>query len=472
MEELRNYKIHDRMKTIHHVIVAATLLAGNIHAATLQVFYTPSYVSETEPFIRFLFRRDGDLNLAQTVDYATVDDSAVAGEHYTARGGTVTFAVGQNEAVIDVPLIDNGLVDGDKAFWLLPRNATSGLVIPQTAPPCQGYGTAGYAIIRDNELPPTRVDPSFFPDHSPRGPGPSGYPTLCAAQPDGRILISGGPYGIVRLQPNGWMDPTFKPGNENESGYFTWIHTFNDGALLTIHDGRFVRLLPSGTVDGILAHPVEGRTGGFLAAQPDRKLLVESFLFEPPDSGAKAWILRRLNEDGSPDNGFAEGTFSPAQGEFAVTLQPDGRILVTGGFSRFNGVLRRGLVRLNADGSLDNTFAPFTETVEGHFLRSDGKIVILAPSWNPTSAFLLLRSDGSVDPGFSAEPDFVLPTRWLEHPDGRLLVIAGEDSLIRLNKDLSRDRDFSVRFPHDASKLSLTYDLSPCIRWQSHHRQV
>src|SRR5215207_4600941 len=43
-------------------------------------------------------------------------------------------------------------------------------------------------------------------------------------------------------------------------------------------------------------------------------------------------------------------------GVSCITVQPDQRILIGGGFTNVNGIGRRGLARLNADGSLDESF--------------------------------------------------------------------------------------------------------------------
>ncbi len=39
-----------------------------------------------------------------------------------------------------------------------------------------------------------------------------------------------------------------------------------------------------------------------------------------------------------------------------LSAQPDGRILVGGNFETMNGAAARGLVRLNSDGRVDDTF--------------------------------------------------------------------------------------------------------------------
>ncbi|RZL04713.1 MAG: hypothetical protein EOO62_20665, partial [Hymenobacter sp.] len=63
-----------------------------------------------------------------------------------------------------------------------------------------------------------------------------------------------------------------------------------------------------------------------------------------------------------------------------VALQPDGKILVGGYFDTFNGVARGGVLRLNADGSLDPTFAPtgsgLNYDVDAMVLQPDGKVLV------------------------------------------------------------------------------------------------
>ena len=45
---------------------------------------------------------------------------------------------------------------------------------------------------------------------------------------------------------------------------------------------------------------------------------------------------------------------------FAVTVQPDGKVLVGGQFTAVNGTSRNNIARLNANGSLDSSFNPGT----------------------------------------------------------------------------------------------------------------
>jgi uncharacterized delta-60 repeat protein len=78
---------------------------------------------------------------------------------------------------------------------------------------------------------------------------------------------------------------------------------------------------------------------------------------------------------------------------------PDGKILVGGSFSNMFGVTRRGLFRLNADASLDGTFAyNTTNEVRAMALFTDGRIALneRAPLNNPNSRIVRLNADGTM----------------------------------------------------------------------------
>ena len=51
-----------------------------------------------------------------SVDYATSDDTAIAGEDYTADSGTLTFASGETEKSIEIAIAGDNIDEGDEAF--------------------------------------------------------------------------------------------------------------------------------------------------------------------------------------------------------------------------------------------------------------------------------------------------------------------------------------------------------------------
>ena len=58
-----------------------------------------------------------------TVDYATQDDSAQAGEDYAPTSGTLTFAVGEASKTIEVEILDDAHDEGEESFLLTLSNA-------------------------------------------------------------------------------------------------------------------------------------------------------------------------------------------------------------------------------------------------------------------------------------------------------------------------------------------------------------
>ena len=79
-----------------------------------------------------------------TVNYATADETATAGEDYTAVSGTLAFAVGVTSMTVSVPLLDDVLDDGGETFVLRLSN-------PQGAAIQDGEGRA---TIRNSDPMP------------------------------------------------------------------------------------------------------------------------------------------------------------------------------------------------------------------------------------------------------------------------------------------------------------------------------
>ena len=66
---------------------------------------------------------------AVTVDYATADGSATAGEDYQATSGQLTFQPGQTQHTIAVPVFGDVNIEGDETFSVNLSNATGGATI-------------------------------------------------------------------------------------------------------------------------------------------------------------------------------------------------------------------------------------------------------------------------------------------------------------------------------------------------------
>ncbi|GAB4171753.1 MAG: hypothetical protein Fur0032_11060 [Terrimicrobiaceae bacterium] len=139
----------------------------------------------------------------------------------------------------------------------------------------------------------------------------------------------------------------------------------------------------------------------------------------------------------------------------AVAIQPDGKIVIGGTFNAVNGVPRSNIARLNADGTLDRSFADtiiagVSGPVYAVAIRPDGSIVV-GGSFSQAggvevSNFALYLPDATVDPKFARQgqiganaPVYALAVQ----PDGKIVLggafsqVCGEQRLgiARLNTD-------------------------------------
>ncbi len=81
--------------------------------------------SEQDKALNFSFSLSEASDREISVDYQTLDGSAIAGEDYESINGTVTFAPGETKQQISVPVIDDELEEyAEKLFLLLsnPKN--------------------------------------------------------------------------------------------------------------------------------------------------------------------------------------------------------------------------------------------------------------------------------------------------------------------------------------------------------------
>ena len=72
----------------------------------------------------FNVRLDPAATETVTVDYATADGTATAGDDYTATSGTLTFGPGETTQTIEVPIHDDLVEDNGETFTLTLSNAS------------------------------------------------------------------------------------------------------------------------------------------------------------------------------------------------------------------------------------------------------------------------------------------------------------------------------------------------------------
>jgi uncharacterized delta-60 repeat protein len=247
---------------------------------------------------------------------------------------------------------------GKKTFGYGGRDAAEAVLVqPDGKIVVAGNGNANtdFTITRLNS------DGSF--DTSFDGDGTAGvdfgggdYGNAVAAQPDGRLVVAGDTsikqdVAIARFNPTGPADTT----------------------LDTTFDGDGVTTFDYGDNDGAQA----------VALQPDGKIVVAGYGGPGGDVA-----VTRLNPDGSPDTSFdGDGTAGIEFGGgvddddngFAVSLAPDGKIVVAGVAQLTAVNTDFALVRLQPGGAPDTTFSFDGKTTLNYGGYDYAAAVALAP---------------------------------------------------------------------------------------------
>jgi uncharacterized delta-60 repeat protein len=140
---------------------------------------------------------------------------------------------------------------------------------------------------------------------------------------------------------------------------------------------------------------------------------------------------------------------------------PGGKIWVVAGSVTYGSTTYFQLVRLNADGTRDASFAPRASgwgIVNSVAAQPDGKIVVggqslLRPGFTTTVQVMRINADGTPDTAFNTRFAALNPSSYsgidamVLQPDGKLLLAFTGSFLtvIRLNADGSQDSSFQLR---------------------------
>ncbi len=334
-----------------------------------------------------------------------------------------------------------------------------------------------------------------------------------ALQTDGKIILVGdfeffngtAAKNIVRLNSNGSIDNTFNTGTGPNNLPFvnniSSIRLMENGKILLrglfqsfngVSRNRLVRLNSDGSVDtGFVppASPIDNSGAFRLALAANNDVVVYSYFNNSRN------FINKLNSVGSIDPAFNIGTGFNG-GISDIEIQPDGKILVAGNFTEFNGQSVGYVVRLNSDGSLESSFGTGANNAVTKVRYSSFNKIILTGIFNTFNgqnapSIIVLNLDGSIDNGilFSGLPianDAVLtstteiivgggfartsrysslPNNTLQYtpansteqdvinkvliqPDGKIVLIGSPSSLsnviYRLNADLTLDATFNT----------------------------
>ena len=473
--------------------------------------------------------RTGGSTGATSVSYSTADDIALAGTHYTASSGTLTWADGDTSPrVINIPVIaPYAASQGAKAFTVqligaavgITGTTTVSLRPPGNPDPAQDLGRVNdgirsMALQADGKLlvagtfilvgdravtggPSWLTTPAgyiarFNPDGTldttfDTSAGASGHVSVIRVQNDGKILVGGNFQNVnnasparplvARLNSDGSLDSSFATPDLNLvlSPTLTIGGEVNDIALQA--DGKIVlagpfyavngtsakglcRLHPDGTPDYIF-NPAGLSTSAGMAAiafgQYDATLGGPRLYAAGPLATYYSTSLRAgiicIRPDGTTDPSFqvGDGTLAALGGSVslenrAVAVQADGKILLGGNFGAFNTSAKPNIVRLNPNGSVDESFtAPSFGSssvvlIFSLLVQPDGKVLVGGMfdtvGGLPHRSLIRLTSTGAIDPDWDngtgeANGSLMAITSFLPKPDGRVLAAANSVSLFR-----------------------------------------
>ena len=225
---------------------------------------------------------------------------------------------------------------------------------------------------------------------------------------------------IIRLNSDASVDTEFTIGTGFNS-IVTRAAIQSDGKIVivgsfTSYNGttqnRITRLNSDGTRDtsftiGTGFNPGSPVTVNAIQIQSDGKIILGGTFSSY--NGTTQNGITRLNSDGTRDTSFTIGTGLGTGGSAsALAIQPDGKIVAVGVFLAYNGTAQNRITRLNSDGTRDTGFTVGTgfsnHAVSAVIIQSGDKIIIggAFTSYNGTARnrIISLNSDGTIDTGF------------------------------------------------------------------------
>ncbi|HMD53677.1 MAG TPA: hypothetical protein VKJ65_03905, partial [Phycisphaerae bacterium] len=321
-------------------------IPGNISSCTVTILYNqePAGAVDRSYNAESVVNPDPGVNGPVYAVVVQPNNKTVIGGDFTAYDGTNSTRMARATAggQLDETFSQNIGLGPDAFVDAIALDTNNNIYIGGGFSSFNGFERNGIARLNPNG---TLDNSGFLP-----GNGFNGVVSAMLIQPDGRILMAGNftTYNntncnyIVRLNPDGTIDPAFAAGAGPSDDYYTPDTTINSMALQTngaiVIGGNFT------SVDGV------GRN-----------------------------YIARLNSDGSLDT-----TFDPGEGAndivYSVAVDTNGFILAGGAFTQLGALGgSQGIARLNSDGSVDTSFnagSGSDDIIYNIALQPDGGILL------------------------------------------------------------------------------------------------
>ncbi len=299
-------------------------------------------------------------------------------------------------------------------------------------------GTAVGRIARLNADAAGTVDTAFTTALG--APFPSTVNAI-AFQADAKILIATANL-VTRLNSDGSRDLGYLTMGVNGTvntvavqasgkglmgGFFSTHTSFSN---VVTNRAKFAQLNADGSLSNAVNFVIHAPgTINALLPLAGGKTLITGF-FDSVRNAAVPTGLVLVDAAGTPDESFNFGGFGANDSVLTAVAQPDGKIVIGGIFTTYNGSTANRLARLNADGTLDATFNPsggLNATAYTVRLLPGGRIFV-AGAFTTAGGLtrnraVVFNSDGSVDPSFDPGmgPGASVYTSTLQ-PDGKIII--------------------------------------------------
>lgn len=396
---------------------------------------------------------------SRTITIPILQDAGTSGAvSFSFTLSSVTGAVVPGGSTVTVTIQKSGAQDSslvaaafNSAVRCLVAQPDGKMLVGGTFAATGSIASAGIARIENSGVLDTSFDQG--PGGSPMPASPRLLVNALARQPDGKVIVGGAFTSmrnvsrsrIARLNIDGTLDNSFNPGTGPNGDVYSILvlpdgHILVGGTFLTWNGGArkaLVRLNEDGSLDSsftnfdsVVDFQVDGGTTyaavNAMALQPTGtapfyRVIAGGDFYRPNTGTGFHFGLVALNpETGARDSGFdvtygahLGGNTGQAWPVASLCVQPDGKVVVGGQFTGFNGVSCGHFIRLNSNGTNDSTFKTSSGSgitgsgyveVSDIVQQNDGKLIFAghfsSASGNTQNGIARYNSSGTFDTTF------------------------------------------------------------------------
>jgi len=364
--------------------------------------------------------RVGPTNEAASVDFATSAGTALPVTDYFEVSGTLEFATGEDLKYIEIALPRNPAIDPTRDFFVTLSDPSAGTDLSARA-------TARVTLIEiDSEV--------FF-------------------ETAAETFVEGSAVKTLRMFRNGTGSVAGLRLSAQDGTAVEGVDYDLPTTLVQFKEGENERSFQIQLIDDAMEMPDRDFTLAVASAEGATVTTPDAMHGTITDNDAAGWPGLALGWAGLTVNGV-----------FAVHQDAEGRILLGGGFNQVNGVTAHNLVRMLPGGNLDPAFQSgsgpnaavrvIVEDAQGRMLLGGD-----FTSFNglPAERIARLLPDGSLDPSFDSSPGFSSFVESIQYMDGGRILAGG---LFKAYNGVTRT---CVAILLDDGSLDETYVPAPAV---------